>query len=225
VIFPNPAGDLPPNPTRFADITEFGRGESAAIGRKCRVRQLARRQQKSGQTEVKAKTGRHFRNRKNQQHTCMKLSKLICLSACALLLGTATRLTADDNARPRGEKPERSQNGRPGRIGDVPNLGIPSKLVLPEDLQKLVDQFKAQAQTFVSSQKEIAQQLKGATAEQKETLKEQLKTNREKFLEDTKQLRADIRERVKELKATLQETRPVDAGAGEGRGKGRRGGN
>jgi gas vesicle protein len=151
----------------------------------------------------------------------MKLSKLICLSACALLLGTATRLTADDNARPRGEKPERSQNGRPG----VPNLGIPSKLVLPEDLQKLVDQFKAQAQTFVSSQKEIAQQLKGATAEQKETLKEQLKTNREKFLEDTKQLRADIRERVKELKATLQETRPVDAGAGEGRGKGRRGGN
>jgi gas vesicle protein len=155
----------------------------------------------------------------------MKLSKLICLSACALLLGTATRLTADDNARPRGEKPERSQNGRPGRITDVPNLGIPSKLVLPEDLQKLVDQFKAQAQTFVSSQKEIAQQLKGATAEQKETLKEQLKTNREKFLEDTKQLRADIRERVKELKATLQETRPVDAGAGEGRGKGRRGGN
>jgi hypothetical protein len=62
VIFPNPAGDLPPNPTRFADITEFGRGESAAIGRKCRVRQLARRQQKSGQTEVKAKTGRHFPN-------------------------------------------------------------------------------------------------------------------------------------------------------------------
>jgi gas vesicle protein len=155
----------------------------------------------------------------------MKLTKIICLSACALLLGTATRLAADDKPRPNGEKPARGQNVRPGRIADVPNLGIPSKLTLPEDLQKLVDQFKAQAQTFVTSQKDLAQQLRGATAEQKDALKEQLKTNREKFLEDTKQLRADIRERVKELKATLQETRPVDAGAGEGRGKGRRGGN
>ena len=167
---------------------------------------------------------------KHQQHTCMKLVKILGLATLALALTTSSRLFADDSTTPtRPERPadgnKRGENVRPGRFADVPNLGIPSKLDLPEDLRKLVDQFRTQAQTFVASQKELAQQLRGATAEQKETLKEQLKTNREKFLEDTAQLRADIRERVKELRATLQDSRPVDAGAGEGRGKGRRGGN
>lgn len=166
----------------------------------------------------------------HQQHTCMKLVKILGLATLALALTASNRLFADDSTTPtRPERPtdgnKRGENVRPGRFADVPNLGIPTKLELPEDLQKLVDQFRTQAQTFVASQKELAQQLKGATAEQKETIKEQLKTNREKFLEDTAQLRADIRERVKELRATLQDSRPVDAGAGEGRGKGRRGGN
>ncbi len=166
----------------------------------------------------------------NQQHTCMKLVKLLGLATLALALTTSNRLLADDSTTTtRPDKPaeggKRGENLRPGRFADVPNLGIPSKLDLPEDLQKLVDQFRTQAQTFVASQKELTQQLKGATAEQKETIKEQLKANREKFIEDTAQLRADIRERVKELRATLQDSRPVDAGAGEGRGKGRRGGN
>lgn len=155
----------------------------------------------------------------------MKISKVLSLSALALTLAASGRLTADDSKKPETERPERGQNVRPGRDVEVPNLGIPPKLELPADLQKLVDQFRTQAQTFVTSQKDLAQQLKGSTKEQKELLKEQLKTNREKFLEDTAQLRADIRERVKELKATLKETRPIDAGAGEGRGKGRRGGN
>jgi hypothetical protein len=170
---------------------------------------------------------------KNQQHTCMKLLKPLGLATLALALTTSDRLFANDSTKPTPPKrPERPEEGgkrgdkvRPGPFADVPNLGIPSKLDLPEDLQKLVDQFRTQARTFVASQKELAQQLKGATAEQKETIKEQLKSNREKLLEDTAQLRADIRERVKELRATLQDSRPVDAGAGEGRGKGRRGGN
>jgi gas vesicle protein len=155
----------------------------------------------------------------------MKLTKIICLSTLALALSSTFSALAADAAKPETRPPARGEGFRPGRNTDVPNLGIPPKLELPEDLKKLVDQFRAQAQTFVSSQKEIAQQLKGATSEQKELLKEQLKTNREKFLEETAALRTDIRERVKELKATLQESRPVDAGAGEARGKGRRGGN
>jgi hypothetical protein len=170
---------------------------------------------------------------KNQQHTCMKLLKPLGLATLALALTTSDRLFANDSTKPTPPKrPERPEEGgkrgdkvRPGPFADVPNLGIPSKLDLPEDLRKLVDQFRTQARTFVASQKELAQQLKGATAEQKETIKEQLKSNHEKLLEDTAQLRADIRERVKELRATLQDSRPVDAGAGEGRGKGRRGGN
>ncbi len=153
----------------------------------------------------------------------MKLTQCIWLTALALSIGTTARLAADDSTTT-APKPPRGENVRPGRPAGVPDLGIPPKLELPEDLQKLVDQFRTEAKTFAETQKELAQQLKGATAEQKETLKEQLKANRETFLESTKQLRADIRERVKELKATLQESRPVDAGAAERRGKGRRGG-
>lgn len=155
----------------------------------------------------------------------MKLIKLFWLSALALTLGITGRLFAADTTGTDAPKPPREDRVRPGRPTDVPNLGIPPKLELPADLQKLVDEFRAQAKTFVDTQKELAQKLKGATAEEKEALKEQLKANRETFLEGTKQLRTDIRERVKELKATLQETRPVDAGAAERRGKGRRGGN
>ena len=99
----------------------------------------------------------------NQQHTCMKLVKLLGLATLALALTTSNRLFADDSTTPthpeRPERPteggKRGENVRPGRFADVPNLGIPSKLDLPEDLQKLVDQFRTQAQTFVASQKEL----------------------------------------------------------------------
>lgn len=155
----------------------------------------------------------------------MKFSKTLWLAALAVAL-SSFGLRADDSTtgRDRGNS-RRGEMVRPGREAGVPNLGIPPKMELPEDLRKLVEQFRTQADAFATAQKELAKQIRGATAEEKEALKEQLKANREKFLEDTKQLRTDIRERVKELRDSLKDSRPIDAGAGEGRGKGRRGGN
>lgn len=155
----------------------------------------------------------------------MKLRQALRLSVLVLAFASAARLVADDTKSTQVGLQPRDQVIRPGTLAEVPSFGISAKLELPADLKVLVEQFRAQAEAFVTAQKELAKQLKGSTAEQKEQLKEQLKTNREKFLEDTAQLRADIRERVKELKTTLQESRPVDAGAGEGRSRGRRGGN
>lgn len=171
------------------------------------------------------KQGGLRRKAKPLAHTCMKLRQIFCLSLVALAFAPSARLVAGDSKSVVVGIPPREQTIRPGSLVEVPSFGISSRLELPADLKALVEQFRAQAEAFVTAQKELARQLKGSTVEQKEQLKEQLKTNREKFLEDTAQLRADIRERVKELKTTLQESRPVDAGAGEGRKRGRRGGN
>jgi hypothetical protein len=64
VTLPTPSGALPPNPIPFAGITEVHRGKSFEIGQKCRVHQLARRKQKSGQTEVTAQQAAIFGNEK-----------------------------------------------------------------------------------------------------------------------------------------------------------------
>jgi hypothetical protein len=170
----------------------------------------------------------------------MKLSKLILIGACGAALCLSGRLFAADETTPPA-KPETPQKPETPVVTapptetpvtpvtperpEVPNLGIPPKLELPEDVQLLVTQFRTQASSFVEAQREIARKLKGATEAERELLKEQLKENRETFLEESKALRADIRERVKELKEKLRESRPVDAGIGEGGGRSRRGGN
>lgn len=143
--------------------------------------------------------------------------KITLTLATAFALGSfATALAGDPPARP--GRPEGA--GRPPQV-EVPKLGIPRNVTLPDDLKALVEQYQAAAKKFAEEQKALIAQLKGASEEDKAKLKEQLKTNRDKFLEDTKQLRADIREQVRELRAKLKENGGAVEGGTEGKGKGR----
>lgn len=118
-------------------------------------------------------------------------------------------------------RPERpTPPGRPGGI-EVPRIGIPKGVELPEDVKKLVEQYQDAAKKFAEEQKTLVSQLRGATDEEKAKLKEQLKSNRDTFLENTKQLRADIREQVRDLRAKLKEGGGAVDGGTEGKGKGR----
>ena len=131
----------------------------------------------------------------------MKLFRpLAILASTAVALAT---LAGDPPTPP--SKPDDSRPGRPGGPGrpgiDIPRIGIPKGVELPEDVKKLVTQYQDAAKKFADEQKTLISQLRGATEEDKAKLKEQLKTNRDKFLEDTKQLRADIREQVRDLRA------------------------
>ncbi len=149
----------------------------------------------------------------------MKLFRSLAIMATtAFALGT---LAGDPPAPPtRPERPDRpTPPGRPGL--EIPRIGIPKGVELPEDVKKLVEQYQDAAKKFAEEQKALVSQLRGATEEDKAKLKEQLKANRDKFLDDTKQLRADIREQVRDLRAKLKENGGAVDGGSEGKGKGR----
>ncbi len=140
------------------------------------------------------------------------------LAAAAAVASFSSVFAGDPPTRP--ERDGRGGNGRPPQV-ELPKLGIPRNVTLPDDLKKLVEQYQTAAQKFAEEQKALIAQIKGATEEDKAKLKEQLKGNREKFLEDTKQLRADIREQVRDLRAKLKESGTAVDGGTEGKGKGR----
>ena len=140
------------------------------------------------------------------------------LAAAAAVASFSSVFAGDPPVRP--ERPERG--GRPPQV-ELPKLGIPRNVTLPDDLKALVEQYQTAAKKFAEDQKALVAQIKGATDEDKAKLKEQLKSNREKFLEDTKQLRADIREQVRDLRAKLKESGTAVDGGTEGKGKGRGG--
>lgn len=150
----------------------------------------------------------------------MKLSQLTRNGALGVLLFLGCAAWAGGADTPRARRAEKVLGTSEG----VPGLELASpQAQLPDDVQRLVEQFRTQAGVFVARQKELNQQIKGATAQQREQLKEQLKSNRERFLEDTRQVRVEIRERVRELRDTLKENRPINAGIGEHGARGRRG--
>lgn len=155
------------------------------------------------------------------------LRKLLAFLTLALSLAAVNPLRADDSGKPSddGTTSENSGKGKGrGKGGlEIPRLGIPPKVELPEALKKLVDQYRADSDTFLASQKDLLKQLKGATEEEKAKIKETLKANREKFLADHKELISEIRQQIADLKKELKNhEKPVDAGNG-GKGGGRRG--
>lgn len=167
--------------------------------------------------------------------------KLIVFAALALALASFNTVRADDKGKPENP-PGNSQGGKPGgetggETGDdkgkgnlrdrgleIPRLGVPPKVELPEALQKLVDQYRKDSESFLAGQKDLLKQLKGATAEEKAKIKETLKANREKFLADHKELITEIRQQIADIKKDLKNhDKAVDAGT-EGKGGRRRGG-
>jgi hypothetical protein len=151
--------------------------------------------------------------------------KLIVLAALALALAPFNSLRADDKGKP--EQPGKSQDGK-GNIRDrgleIPRLGVPPKVELPEALKKLVEQYRTDSESFLAGQKDLLKQLKGATAEEKAKIKDTLKANREKFLTDHKELITEIRQQIADIKKDLKNhDKAVEAGT-EGKGGRRRGG-
>lgn len=167
--------------------------------------------------------------------------KLIVFAALALSLASFNTVRADDKGKPENP-PGNTQDAKPatdtgndagdnkgkGNLRDrgleIPRLGVPPKVELPEALQKLVEQYRKDSESFLASQKDLLKQLKGATAEEKAKIKETLKANREKFLTEHKELITEIRQQIADIKKDLKNhDKAVDAGT-EGRGGRRRGG-
>ena len=163
--------------------------------------------------------------------------KLIVFAALALTLASFNTVQADDKGKPENP-PANTQDGKPGndpgdnkgkgnlrdRGLEIPRLGVPPKVELPEALKKLVEQYRKDSESFLASQKDLLKQLKGATSEEKAKIKETLKANREKFLADHKELITEIRQQITDIKKDLKNhDKAVDAGT-EGKGGRRRGG-
>ena len=127
----------------------------------------------------------------------------------------------DDHGAGNDDKTDKNPNkpgiGR-GRAVEIPRINIPPPLLdkLPDDVKKLIDEFKALSDKYVADQKALFEGLRGANSDAKEKIKEQLKANRQSFLDQTKEIRSDIRERLKELRDELKNLKPADAGGSEG---------
>jgi hypothetical protein len=127
----------------------------------------------------------------------------------------------DDHGSGNDNKTDNNPNkpgiGR-GRAVEIPRFNIPPPLLdkLPDDVKKLLDEYKAIVDKFVADQKALIDGLRGATSDAKEKVKEQLKANRQTFLDQTKDLRVDIHERIKELRDELKNLKPAEAGGVEG---------
>ncbi len=119
------------------------------------------------------------------------------------------------------EQPGIKPKGMPAL--DTPEIKLPPRTQIPEDMKQLVEGFQKQAQVYVAQQKELWKQAKGASAEERQQVLEQLKTTRQSFLDQTRDIRADIRERIKDLKVSIRDSRPQAAGASEGGGRTRHG--
>ena len=157
------------------------------------------------------------------------LTKLTALAAAVFTCGFAAFAGPKDGAAP-PSPPSGDHAGGPAGPGShggpiaLPGIRVPKNIVIPDALQKSIDQYNALRQAETTIQKALIAKLTGATDADKQAVKDQLKANRDKFLEDTKQLRADIREQIKALRAALGDTPPVDGGDKGGKGKGRKGG-
>ena len=162
----------------------------------------------------------------------------IGLRVLALLsIPTAGILAADSAGTPPNHKPSEKTGpaqssistatpsrvpGREEKSGAT--LQVPPNLKLSEEMLRLIDQYRTQAEAHVATQRSLIAQMRGATQEQWVALKEQIRTSQELFMEETAHLRMDLHERLTELKSTLQESAALEAGVQDPNSKGRRGG-
>jgi hypothetical protein len=100
----------------------------------------------------------------------------------------------DDVKPPRPTSPTIVRPDRPTR---------PDKPELPAEIKQLIDEFQKARESFLADQRDLAKQIRGATADERETLREQLKANREEWLDKQKELREEIKAAIQRLKETL----------------------
>ncbi|HOW64796.1 MAG TPA: hypothetical protein P5186_13905 [Candidatus Paceibacterota bacterium] len=109
-----------------------------------------------------------------------------------------------------GEAPGANENaGGQGEVNSE-NKGRPPEFArpaLPEDVKKLFTDLETQRKTFTDTQKELAKQMKDASAEQREVLRDKMKENRETFKETQRALREDIRDRLAEMRKEFANNR------------------
>jgi hypothetical protein len=86
-------------------------------------------------------------------------------------------------------------------------LGMPSEVALgvrlSEQLRERVRNFEQLRLRFLEQQRELTQQMKGASASEREKIRQQIRENRQEWVEQARQVRERARERVEELKESL----------------------
>ncbi len=94
---------------------------------------------------------------------------------------------------------------------------------LPQEVKKLIEDLKAQKDTFWAEQKAIMEKIKSATEADREALKSAMAQNRENYREQIKETAKELQERLKEIRTEFknrERDRVVDSAKEEGK-KGR----
>jgi hypothetical protein len=134
----------------------------------------------------------------------------------------------DDKGKGGGNPGDPAGKGQPNK-GQPPKAGAPDQefetpalVISPDQIKKIVEDFKAAQSKFLAEQKKLQQQLQSAGADAREKIREQMKEKREVFLEQHKLIREEIQKRVADLRDQLKDHKDlVDEAKEEAKDKAR----
>lgn len=119
-----------------------------------------------------------------------------------------------DETAGKPDKTERDNPGlalghlkRPDHAGRPEHPAHPNRPPVPNDVKELIEKAKLAREAFLTEQKALVSEIKGATQEERVTIREALADNREKFLADQKELREQVRDRLKEIRQEFKDNR------------------
>lgn len=102
----------------------------------------------------------------------------------------------------RGE-PDRDVSVVPERTIELPDLAAGRRVVLPEDLKKLLTEFQKAREDFDRQRAGLVKETKGSSESDRARFREQFQELRKQFIEQQKVLREEVRRRIEELKKEL----------------------
>ena len=143
--------------------------------------------------------------------------KLSWLLVFALVAGSAAAQTSPPGGNPTPNdrpvtqsKPIREQGRkigrpRPPRPNTDPLTAVPRpEVVQPTELKNLIERFQNAREQYLLRQKQLLQNFRQATDEQRAELREQMKENLDQWRERQLEFRTQLKERAVELRRELQ---------------------
>lgn len=102
----------------------------------------------------------------------------------------------------------------------APVTGNRPELARSDELRQLIERFQAARRNYLLQQKELMQQIDGATEDQREELRDKLRESLDQWREMQAEFRTQLKDRAQELRDRLSSElgRVVDGGREEGGG-------
>lgn len=93
----------------------------------------------------------------------------------------------------------------PGMRPGMPTPPMGGQMNMPADLQKLMQQFQADRQSFMSKQQALQMQMKDATEQQRQTLMTQMQQQMDQWKDQQAQMRQTMQDQVQQMMQRMQD--------------------